>query len=38
MIVYRETIGNFISQCLDGTAALNIGSIISEQMSCAGIC
>lgn len=37
MIIYRETIGKFISQCFDGVAALDIGSIISEQMRLAGI-
>ena len=37
MIIYRETIGTFISQCFDGTAALDIGSIISDRMRLAGI-
>ncbi len=37
MIVYRETIGTFISQCMDGSSALDIGSIISDQMRVAGI-
>ena len=37
MIIYRETIGRFISQCFDGAAALDIGSIISNQMRLAGI-
>ena len=37
MIIYRESIGKFISQCFDGSAARNIGSIISEQMRLNGI-
>ena len=37
MIIYRENIGKFISQCFDGSAVLNIGSIISKQMRLKGI-
>ncbi len=37
MIIYRESIGKFISQCFDGTGALNIGNIISQQMRLCGI-
>ncbi|HAE45237.1 MAG TPA: hypothetical protein DCG37_06560 [Lachnospiraceae bacterium] len=37
MIIYRESIGNFISQCLDGSAAINIGTIISDKMRLNGI-
>lgn len=37
MIIYRETIGNFIAQCFDGTSAKDIGDIISKQMHLAGI-
>nr|MCR5073924.1 DUF2075 domain-containing protein [Clostridiales bacterium] len=37
MIIYRESIGTFISQCFDGTGALDIGSIISDQMRLSGI-
>ena len=37
MIIYRESIEKFISQCLDGNAAKNIGSIISDQMIRNGI-
>lgn len=37
MIIYRENIATFISQCLNGSSALNIGSIISEQMRLHGI-
>ena len=37
MIIYSETIGKFISQCIDGSSALDIGSIISDQMRLAGI-
>ena len=37
MIIYRESIGKFISQCFDGSAARNIGSVISEQMRLNGI-
>ena len=37
MIIYRESVGKFISQCLDGTAAKDIGGIISEQMIKNGI-
>ena len=37
MIIYRENVGKFISQCLDGTSALDIGSIISKQMRLNGI-
>lgn len=37
MIIYRESIGKFISQCLDGSAAKDIGSIISDQMRLNGI-
>ena len=37
MIIYRESIGKFISQCFDGSAVRNIGSIISEQMRLNGI-
>lgn len=37
MIIYRESIGKFISQCLDGSAAKDIGSIISTQMRLKGI-
>ena len=37
MIIYRESVGKFISQCLDGSAALDIGSVISNQMRMNGI-
>ena len=37
MIIYRESIEKFISQCLDGSAAKDIGSIISDQMRLNGI-
>ena len=37
MIIYRENIGTFISQCFDGSAAMNIGNVISEQMRRNGI-
>ena len=37
MIIYRENVGTFISQCLDGVAALDIGSVISNQMRLCGI-
>lgn len=37
MIIYRENIGTFISQCLYGSTAKNIGSIISDQMRMNGI-
>ena len=37
MIIYRENIGKFISQCFSGTTALDIGSIISKQMRLNGI-
>ena len=37
MIIYRENVGTFISQCLDGAAALDIGSVISSQMRLCGI-
>lgn len=37
MIIYRESIGTFISQCFNGNTALNIGSVISEQMLRNGI-
>lgn len=37
MIIYRESIGKFISQCFDGSAVRNIGSVISEQMRLNGI-
>ena len=37
MIIYRESIGKFITQCFEGTSALDIGSIISDQMRLAGI-
>ena len=37
MIIYRENVGTFISQCLDGSAALDIGSVISDQMRLCGI-
>lgn len=37
MIIYRESVGKFISQCFDGTGALSIGSVISEQMRLCGI-
>jgi len=37
MIIYRENVRTFISQCLDGAAALDIGSIISNQMRLCGI-
>ena len=37
MIIYRESIGKFISQCLDGSTAHDIGSVISNQMRLNGI-
>ena len=37
MIIYRENVETFISQCLDGTAAADIGAVISEQMRLCGI-
>ena len=37
MIIYRENIGKFISQCFNGTSVLDIGSIISKQMRLNGI-
>ena len=37
MIIYRENVGKFISQCFDGSAVLDIGSVISEQMRQNGI-
>ncbi len=37
MIIYRESIGKFISQCLDGNTAKDIGTIISDQMRLSGI-
>ena len=37
MIIYRESINNFISQCFDGNNALDIGSIISNQMILSGV-
>ena len=37
MIIYRENIGTFISQCLDGSNALSIGDVISDQMRLNGI-
>ena len=37
MIIYRESIGHFISQCFDGNAVGNIGDIISRQMLLNGI-
>ncbi len=37
MIIYRENIGTFIAQCFDGSAARDIGSIISNQMRLSGI-
>lgn len=37
MIIYRESIEKFISQCLDGNTAKDIGSIISDRMRMNGI-
>lgn len=37
MIIYRESIGKFISQCLDGSTAHDIGTVISKQMRLNGI-
>ena len=37
MIIYRESIGTFISQCFDGSSALSIGDVISDQMRVNGI-
>ena len=37
MIIYRESIGTFISQCFDGTGAVDIGSVISDRMRLSGI-
>ena len=37
MIIYRESVSRFISQCFDGTAAKDIGAVISEQMRFCGI-
>ena len=37
MIIYRESINTFISQCFDGTNALDIGEVISDQMRLSGI-
>ncbi len=37
MIVYRESVSKFVNQCFDGTAALDIGEIISNQMRLCGI-
>ena len=37
MIVYRESVGKFISQCFDGSAALDIGGVISDRMRLCGI-
>ena len=37
MIIYRESIKTFISQCFNGSNALDIGSVISDQMSRNGI-
>mgnify|MGYP007056168169 CR=1 FL=1 len=37
MIIYRESVGKFISQCFDGSSALDIGRIISDQMRLNGI-
>ena len=37
MIIYRETIGNFISQCFDSGNPATIGGIISNRMRLSGI-
>ena len=37
MIIYRENIGKFISQCFNGSSVLDIGSVISKQMRLNGI-
>ena len=37
MIVYRETIGTFISQCLYSESPMNIGNVISDHMRQCGI-
>ena len=37
MIIYRENIGKFISQCFNGSSVLDIGKIISKQMRLNGI-
>ena len=37
MIIYRESISTFLNQCFNGTAALDIGEIVSNQMRLNGI-
>lgn len=37
MIVYKETVGNFINACSQGSSALDIGQIISDRMHLCGI-
>ena len=37
MIIYRENIGNFITQCMEKPASRSIGSIISDDMRRCGI-
>ena len=37
MIVYKETVGNFINACNQGSSALDIGLIISNKMHLCGI-
>jgi len=37
MIIYRENVKTFISQCFDGSAARDIGTVMSEQMRLSGI-
>ncbi|MBR5338476.1 MAG: DUF2075 domain-containing protein [Lachnospiraceae bacterium] len=37
MIIYRESVGNFISQCISGSSAYDIGRLISYQMRLNGI-
>ena len=37
MIIYRETVNNFINQCFNGTGAYAIENIVSERMRLCGI-
>lgn len=38
MIVYKDSVKNFINQCnIDGTSALDIGDIVSQRMRLSGI-
>ncbi len=37
MIVYKDTVGNFIKACTQGSSALDIGHVISDKMRLCGI-